>query len=51
MIGSAVAGLARLIAGGSVEWAERPTWTVVRLRTLARAQARVLGECSSPGVP
>jgi 1-acyl-sn-glycerol-3-phosphate acyltransferase len=25
MIGSAVAGLARLIAGGSVEWAERPT--------------------------
>jgi 1-acyl-sn-glycerol-3-phosphate acyltransferase len=25
MIGSAVAGLARLIAGGAVEWAERPT--------------------------
>lgn len=25
MIGSAVAGLARLIAGGSVHWAERPT--------------------------
>ena len=25
MIGSAVAGLARLIAGGSVQWAERPT--------------------------
>ena len=25
MIGSAIAGLARLIAGGSVQWAERPT--------------------------
>jgi 1-acyl-sn-glycerol-3-phosphate acyltransferase len=27
MIGAAVAGLARLIAGGSVDWAERPTPT------------------------